>query len=342
MISERNQEERLKKQNINIKTKYKSGEKILERNTDNSKNDNIINGIRLEKTYYKNGLSLKKENIFDSRILYTYVFENEDITCINCGMHGSAQEFSKGCPYCHTNYNIDYVNKELGNKHYYDLIIKDKSYITKTLIIDFIFSFIITFLYLVPNSRTFYLFDLLKILLGTIAISLIMFSIFYYLDAVILLPSLKNKKEKENQKQREFWNRMQKLGVDKNKFFNNLNYNLRCLYYSEKYLDVIDYDIIDYESFSDMYVEETLFVKVSLAIRIVRIKNDKIVSQVKSNTFYLKKTELTKELEGEINCIKCPNCGASVDATKNKCPYCGTEYNYLQEWYLQEEIPKIS
>ncbi len=118
MITEVKQKERLKKYSINIKTKYKSNDKILERNTDNSKNDNIINGIRLSKIYYQKGQILKKENIFDSRILYTYEFSDEIITCRNCGMQGRASEFKDGCTYCQTYYNIDYTNKEFGKVRY--------------------------------------------------------------------------------------------------------------------------------------------------------------------------------------------------------------------------------
>ena len=51
MITEKKHEERLKKLGINIKTKYKSFDKVLERNTDNSKNDNILEGIIINKDY---------------------------------------------------------------------------------------------------------------------------------------------------------------------------------------------------------------------------------------------------------------------------------------------------
>ena len=44
LISNTNQK-KLEKLNINIKTKYIVNKNILERNTDNSKNDNIKDGI---------------------------------------------------------------------------------------------------------------------------------------------------------------------------------------------------------------------------------------------------------------------------------------------------------
>ena len=48
-ISENLQKKRLQKYNININTKYIVGSKILERNTNDTNNDDIINGIRCEK-----------------------------------------------------------------------------------------------------------------------------------------------------------------------------------------------------------------------------------------------------------------------------------------------------
>ena len=52
LISDNFHNKKLKDYGINIKTKYIVGNKILERNTDNSINDDIINGIRCEKQYY--------------------------------------------------------------------------------------------------------------------------------------------------------------------------------------------------------------------------------------------------------------------------------------------------
>ena len=53
MIVEKIHNKRLKKQGISICSKYKSNDTILERNTDKTKrNDNIQNGICLEKDYY--------------------------------------------------------------------------------------------------------------------------------------------------------------------------------------------------------------------------------------------------------------------------------------------------
>ena len=107
LISDTLQTKKLKKYNINIKTKYIVGDKILERNTNNSYNDDIEKGIRCKKEYFVEDRLLHTEKTFDSRIEYTFISkdqENSEHTCPNCGMHGKLKEFIDGCPYCRTYY----------------------------------------------------------------------------------------------------------------------------------------------------------------------------------------------------------------------------------------------
>ena len=54
LISDKYQNEKLNKLNINIKTKFIVGDKILERNSNNTYNDNIDKGIIALKEYYLN------------------------------------------------------------------------------------------------------------------------------------------------------------------------------------------------------------------------------------------------------------------------------------------------
>lgn len=335
MITEISKEKRLNKYGINIKTKYKQEDKILQRNTDNSLNENVKDAIILEKEYYYKGNLLKKENIFDSRITYSYVFDSDKkIECSNCGMTGNIKEFENGCPYCGTCYNIDYEDKELGSKYYYDLVLKEKNYMLKTYIIDLIISFIISFFYVTSTGRTFYFFDVLKMIVIALLISFLLFYLFYYLDAFILLPSVKAKKEKINNKQIEFWKKMETRKIDKIKFYNNLNYDIRNIYFSDSYEDIIDFDIIDYTNFEEQQIDDELYVTVWVDIRIVKFVNGKIISKTENKKYKLKHISKQIEIESDINLIKCGNCGASIDVTQNECGYCGGKNNYLKEWYI--------
>jgi hypothetical protein len=175
-----------------------------------------------------------------------------------------------------------------------------------------------------------------KVLIGTLLIGAILFYIFYYLDAAIVFSFIKEKKEKINKEQKDFWNRMDSLEINKVSFYNNLNYELRNYYYGDKNPNVIDYDIIDYNSFIESEDENGFYITVNLDIRIVEFNNGKCKSELNSKTYKFKKAKIDKVLDNGINIIKCYNCGASIDVTKNECEYCGTKCNYLQEWYLVE------
>lgn len=336
MITEKKHEERLNKFKINIKTKYKSLDSVLERNTDGSKNDNISEGVRIKKEYYYKGQVIHQEILFDSRIIYRFVFnhENKNQKCINCGSISKINQSDNSCSYCGTYYNLDYDNKDLGGKYYYDRTIKGNGYIVKTLIVDLIVSFVLSLLFIIETSRTFTIFDMSKVLLGTILIGAILFFVFYYLDAAIVLSFIRKKKYKLNKEQIDFWNRMSSNNVTKNNFYNNLNFELRELYYGNKYPDIIDYDILDYNRFKEYKDKNGFYITVNLDIRLVKFCNGKISSKVDSKTYKFKRVIIDQVLDKGVNIINCYNCGASIDVTKNKCDYCGTKCNYLQEWYL--------
>ncbi len=332
---------RLKKFNINIKTKYKDIDDILERNTDNSKNDDINNGIRIEKDYYQNGILLKKLYNFDPRIKYTFISkdsENKEIECPNCGNRGIVKDFLEGCEYCGTHYNIDYNNKGLGAKYHYDRTIHSNHYITITFLIDLIVCLIIFLIYIKGSSRTFNIYDICKVLIGGVITASALFYVFYMLDAVIVLLPIKIYKDKQNQKQIAFWNRMKEKNIDALTFYNNFNYELQDYYYGSLSEDdnIIDYDIIDYHSFNDSLDSNNfLNIEVCVSIRIVRLINNKITSKIEKKLFKLKKNDKKIEkLNNGVNLISCHNCGASIDVTHGECDYCHTKNNYLQEWYL--------
>ena len=249
-ISDSYHKKKLDKLNINIKTCYAVGNDILERNTDNSKNDDIKNGIRCEKLYYLNNDLVHTENEFDSRIEYTFIskdIENKDYTCPNCGVISKLKSFLDGCPYCRTYYNVDYTDKELGSKHHYDQVLRSNIYRIVTFFIDLIVSLFLSFIFIKVTSRTFNEYDIAKVFIYGFILTIVLYYAFYLADAYIVLSPIKRYKNRQNAKQREFWN---KTKIDKKLFFNNLNYEVRKFYYSKE--DVIDYDVIDYISFKEI------------------------------------------------------------------------------------------
>ncbi len=337
LISETYQKEKLKRYGINIRTKYIVGNKILERNTNDSVNDNIERGIRCQKEYYIDNKLAHKEKLFDSRIEYTYIMDNninEEYECPNCGMKSPLKDFIDGCPYCKTYYNMDYSEKDLGSKYHYDRVLKSNIYRVITLIVDIIISIIISFIFIKLTSRTFNNYDIIKIFIYGIILSLILYYFFYIADAYIILSPIKKFKDKENKKQIEFWKRTK---INKKTFFNNLNYEIRKKYYSKE--NIIDYDILDYTNFKDYEVNGVLYVDVTADLRIVTYENKKLKSKIITQTYTIKQNKNTLlNLGTKENIIRCANCGASIDVTKGKCEYCHSEIKYLQEWILEEKV----
>lgn len=335
LISDNSHKNKLKKFNINIKTKYIVGNIILERNTDDSYNDDIENGIRCEKQYYIGNKLQHSEKIFDSRIEYTFIFQNQEnteYTCPNCGIRSKLKDFIDGCPYCRTYYNIDYTDKDMGSKYHYDRVLRNTTYRLITAIFDIIISLLLSFVFIKFTSRTFNSYDILKIFVYGMVLSLVLYYFFYIIDGYIILGPIKRYKDKQNQRQIEFWNRTK---IEKKTFFNNLNYEIRNKYYETS--NIIDYDVIDFDDFSEYMKDNILHVKVKAYVRIVSFENGKFISKFINDVYVLKKinNDILYLKEG-ANIIKCHSCGASIDATKGYCEYCHTKIKYLQEWVLEK------
>ena len=334
LVSDSFNNKKLKDLGINIKTKYSVGNKIYERNTDDSINDDIVSGIRCEKDYYINNKLVHKETDFDSRIEYTFTFnkKDEEYECPNCGMRSTLKDFVDGCPYCRTYYNIDYSDKDLGSKYHYDRVLRSGLYRVITGIFDVIISMILCFIFIKTTSRTFNALDISKVFIYGLILSMILYYFFYILDAYVILEPIKIYKDRQNKKQIDFWNRTK---LDKKSFFNNLNYELRKYYYSKN--DVIDFDILDYIKFDDYTKNSITYINVLMEVRIVYYDNGKIKSKFVKEKYLLKKNPNDKlELKDGSNIIKCHNCGASVDTTQGVCSYCHTEVKYLQDWILEK------
>ncbi len=332
LIGEKEHQDILKKHNINIKTKYIVGNSILERNSDNSYCDDIANGIICEKDYFFNNKLLKKETIFDSRIEYTFVNKennDKDFECVNCGNKSKMKDFIDGCPYCGTYYNIDYKDKDLGGKYHYDLVIRKKTYRIITLVVDIIISILLSFIFIKLTSRTFNNYDISKIFIYGIILAIVLYYFFYIIDGYIILEPIKKYKNKQNEKQKLFWD---KTKIDKKKFYNNLNYELTTKYCFDK--NIIDYDILDYLEFKEITKDK---ISVKLDIRLIYLKNGRIVSDYQEEVLYLNRNNQVLKINNGTNYHKCPNCGASIDITKGHCDYCEFKINSFNEWILDKE-----
>ena len=335
LVSDNFDQRKLNKNKINIKTKYIVGHNIYERNTDNSKNDDIISGIRCKKEYYHNSQLLHTETNFDSRIEYTFVsknMENREFRCGNCGMTSKLKTFIDGCPYCRTLYNIEYTDKDLGSKYHYDLVLKSNKYKIVTAIIDIIISISLSFIFIITTSRTFNSYDISKIFIYGLILAMMLYYFFYLLDAYVILGPIKRYKQRQNEKQKKFW---EETGIDKKSFYNNLNYEIKKDNYSKN--GVIDYDILDYIDFKYFKKSDNEYVKVEVDSRIIYFINGKIKAKYIKDSYTLRKNkEENLVLKDGVNYVKCHNCGASIDVNDASCKYCHTKIKYLQKWILEK------
>lgn len=335
-VSDNFHNKKLNELGINIKTTYIADNKFLIRNTNNSRNDDVLNGVRFLKEYYLKDELIHTEKVFDTRIEYTFISNSQDeeeMNCINCGARLKKSDFNDGCPYCGTNYNIDYLDKNLGSKYHYDKVLRSNTYRIITFIIDLIVSMFLSYLFILNTSRTFNNYDISKIFIYGFILALILYYFFYLLDAYIILGPIKRYKDKQNNQQIDFWNRTK---IDKKVFFNNLNYEVRKYYYTKT--NIIDYDVIDYLSFNEFNDNNNLCVEVIADVRVVYYENNKIKSKYIKDKYILRRHDNgVVELHNGINMIRCHNCGSTIDVTKGKCDYCDTKIKYLQEWILDKE-----
>ncbi|MBQ7668630.1 MAG: hypothetical protein IJS47_04830 [Clostridia bacterium] len=344
-VTEHFHKKRLRDKNINIKTKYKDGESVCERNSDNSRNDDIKNGVILNKTYFKNGTPVFAETDFNPSLLYSFVINKEleeDIECMNCGMKGNGKDFLEGCPYCGSIYTIDYSNKKVGAQLNTNYVIKDKGR-GKILvfIIDFIICLILSSWYCITTGRTFTVFDILKILGIALAFTGLLFYPLYALRMGYVRSIALAEKEKKNQIQAKFWESLKSYDISKEKFFNNFNNELNEFFFDgtkEENKNVIDFDVVDYDDYSYFFDDlKRINIKVKLDIRVVEMVEDKVKSSIKTLSCTLVQNEIEENpYHPGIYVVKCHGCGATVDIMKNACEHCGAKVHYLQSWYITE------
>ena len=336
-VSEKLHFNRLNSKNIVIEEIYKNdNDEILVRSTDGLRNDTIINCKRIEKRYFHNAKGIYIQKNFDKDATYTYYMGRKDdtnIKCPNCGYRGKKVEFFDGCPYCGTNTNIDYKIKEVGVIGKYKEMLNNKKY----QLIIFIFALIETMLFLaIPNDD----FPIIIKIIISLGMLPMMLAINHLIFSILLIPyfiifiATGGKKDTIISKLNK---------VDKTimpvKLLNDLEFELNSYYYDDvknpEYSDLIDFDIIKYESVK-MDNEKDLIIK--CVIRNIFFRNNKIFQSIVHSKVKLKRNILNKLVQSKDTIVKCNNCGASISITSKECEYCNTPTNFKNEWEIDEII----
>lgn len=341
VITERPREKRLGKYKVNIRTEFFDSGKKKVRNTDGSQNDDIDNGIILTKSYYSGGTLLYKETDFSPALHYSYVRGTDPgkkYVCPNCGASGKGEEFSYGCPYCGTYYNTDYIRKQLAGQYHGNYLTNNKKKLAAAAAVISLLCIGAAVLFCRVSGRTFTVFDVLKgVLIGLIA-SVFLFLVFLAASYIRTSAEERRKYERQERLLTDFKAELAKIGMTFSQFFNNLNSELASYFFDEngENKNVIDYDALEYDDFfAETDANGRWSCRLTMTARLISFENGRIASKRKILHLTLQKTEEEhSELHGGVNIIKCRGCGASVNAEKGCCEYCGTKIKFMQKLYL--------
>ncbi len=344
MISENKFNKRLDDKNVIIKEYYekriKDFKKVYIKQSNGKNEHNIINCSLLKKEYYLENKKIGEVSGYNQNIKYLYAFLDQDdvMKCPSCGNTGNPNEFINGCPYCRTNFNIDYKErKTYHNVKLKEVLDKNTQVFIKTFILLFaLCTSIIVFLqngiiqdsiFITIFSYTFMFF--LLILFGYILSSLIL---------LLLLPILLYNDQRRLNLY-IIWDRLKRKGYEINipKFYNDLNYHMKNYYFDSSntvYSDLIDFDILEYRNAKFKVINGKLNIKIKLKVREIYLKNNKIVKKIVNRYVLMEKNKNYIGHDVFNKLIKCKNCGNSISVIKDECEYCHTKINYINEWIL--------
>ncbi len=290
---------------------------------------------------------------------------NMDYSCPSCGGVSKVGELIEGCPYCKTRFIMDELYPKVHNSY----TIKDVPHgknltieLLKTMIPTGIIFAILTGIKRYPElanteiSLIGYIFwiifsgVLLGVILGYFLFAIKMLGILFYNAAksIPLLFGIAGGKKKINKMCKQY--------------FPDLNYEyfegkatslLKCILFSKDATDFIQYknnslpeeykNIVDISYLGGIGVEEikendiNIEIKLRIFLENTRYDNKKIffTRDIAYMTMvHNKNNDINKEFT--ISAVKCPNCGGSFNALREKnCIYCNTPYKAeLDDWLV--------
>lgn len=332
---------RLKEKNIVIEDMFSRHGEILVRSTDGQRNDNVVNCPRIEKRYFHNNKFIYAEKNFDKNTNYTFFFghDSDSLSCPNCGYEGKVKDFNKGCPFCKTNFNINYTAYTQGSMSI-SQILKQKEIKILCAIFTLLFWAI---------SVTTSIFDITFTLFQIIwpIITLPFAFIFgYLLSSLCIIPLIIYRLIKLHS-YNKVWDKLHRLNINASatNLINNLVTELLDYYYDEekapKCKDLIDFDIIKYNNFHcyQNSQDKQVYMIVDYTIRKIYFYNNKIHKTISKNKIKLKhNNDISIILKNGYKVMQCENCGASVEITADECEYCRTPIKFKNEWTIEEFI----
>lgn len=310
---------RLNSKNIVIEERFLNEEdnSILYYSSDFKKNDTICKRPRIEKVYFHNGKEIYTQKDFNKKMKYTYFSSNkskEIIECPSCGYQDEAKKFVFGCPYCDTDFSLEISKKKekISNK-----VIKDTSVFGVILLL---LSFLVRF-----EVITFEMF------LSFLTIGLVIEGIVLFIQFIPLLL------------EKDIWHDFKtiRMNINEKRVYSDLNTELSNYYYDDKntkYKDLIDFDILKYQSATyDRDGNDTCIVLSYLIRKYYYIeKTNTIEISFGSSRVRLIRNVKQKHKSNSEFASKCKNCGSSIEFHALECEYCGSKNESTIGWKIKE------
>lgn len=307
---------------------------IYIRTSDGKECDAFTKCPKIEKNYYKDGKLLYRETDFDNGIKYSYTSTKNSIEkCSECGYEASSKEFFDGCPYCGSQFNVEYTSTRRntsGKTKPLTITAIDK----RIFLIVGIISLIIGSGISLVKARTIEFGMIIDIIIQslisfiTINLAMVPFYMSYFVVKLLMIKDFPNSPIKINGRE-----------ISSLQLLKDLQSELKKYYYykNSKYKDLIDYEILDYKDYqvdcTNYYQPRIHFI---IIIRKYFLIDNKITTAVVEKNLTMMRNNNYKEKESKMR--KCQECGAPIEGTSDVCTYCHKKIVPNKQWLLERII----
>ena len=306
---------------------------IYIRTSDGKECDAFTKCPKIERNYYLNGKLLHRETDFDQHVLYSYnTTKNSVEKCTECGYESSSKDFFEGCPYCGSQFNVEYIStrRNTSGKAKPIPLIFDK----KIALIVGIISLIISVYFNLTGAEV----SNLEMVLNTILATIMFYVAFnlFLMPVYIIWFLIKGFNFKD------FPNSIIKVNgyeISSMQLLKDLQSELKKYYYykNPKYKNLIDYEIIDYKDYqvdcSNYNLPRIHFI---ITIRKYYLQDNKIITEEVDRKLTMMKNNNFKEKEYKMR--KCLECGAPIEGMSDTCIYCHKKNTPNKQWILEKII----
>lgn len=333
MVYESLHKKRLQRQRIRIVTAYYDEGITKRRSSDGKDCDDVHNGVILDKQYFLGDKCVLKETEFNPGILYSFVYpETKDgmLQCPACGGVGSREDFSEGCPFCGAPGNLEYAERKAGERDHADAVVNRTARSALWLLLCIVIGVAVCLPITVCAGRTALLMDYVKGAAIGLLLGLAGFLVMQFVRS--RLEVRQNEREKQQRQDivlQTFVRDLSDAGLSLKAYHNGLFAELNRYFYEDGNTateNVADFDILDFRNRQVCKTGSDRMLSADVQLRIVTEDGGKLSSETGWRSIVLRheSKQPTIRLQGGLNMIECPNCGAKVSVEEPRCRYCGS------------------